>query len=253
METMTVTCWGTRGSIPVSGPQFVRHGGATTCVEVTCGAQRFIIDCGSGLAELGRTRGFALKDAIILQTHMHWDHVQGFPFFTPLFNKDARFELWAVDRGDKPLEQILREQMTAPTFPISLDMIPAALDFVRIDFNGASVMFTGDAEVQLGGREALLELARGVDVLIMDAQYMPHEYEARRGWGHSTPLDAVSLARDANVAHLLLTHHDPAHDDLRLADKLTLAREAAGGHLVVDNAYDRLCLQPGGYVHRGAA
>lgn len=282
METMTVTCWGTRGSIPVSGPQFVRHGGATTCVEVMCGAQRFIIDCGSGLAELGRTRGFGLKDAIILQTHMHWDHVQGFPFFTPLFNKDARFELWAVDRGDKPLEQILREQMTAPTFPISLDMIPAALDFVRvaqagdvevggarvrwveghhpggvtawrIDFNGSSVMFTGDAEVQLGGREALLELARGVDVLIMDAQYMPHEYETRRGWGHSTPLDAVSLARDAGVAHLLLTHHDPAHDDLRLADKLTLAREAAGGHLVVDNAYDRLCLQPGGYVHRGAA
>lgn len=282
METMTVTCWGTRGSIPVSGPQCVRHGGATTCLEVVCGAQRFILDCGSGLAELGRARGGELSEAIILQTHMHWDHVQGFPFFGPLFNPKARFALWATDRGGASFEDVLRGQMTAPTFPIGLDMVPARLDFVqiapqgdamvggvrvrwvegqhpggvtawRLDFEGGSVVFTGDLEVQAGGREALVELARGAQLLIMDAQYFPYEYETRRGWGHSTPQDAVELACEAGVAQLLLTHHDPAHDDAMLADKLAMAREASGGRVVVDNAYDRLTVQLGGQAHCGAA
>lgn len=281
-QAMTVTCWGTRGSIPVSGAQCVRHGGATTCLEVVCGEERFILDCGSGLAELGRARGFGLKQATILQTHMHWDHVQGFPFFTPLFNKDARFNLWATDREGQSFEEILRAQMTSPTFPVSLDIVPAALSFVRVapegqaqvgdvavrwveghhpggvtawrlDFGGASVVFTGDVEVALGGREALVELARGADLLIMDAQYFAAEYAARRGWGHSTPEDAVALAVEAGVGQLLLTHHDPAHDDARLAEKLVVAREVAAGRVLVDNAYDRLTLQLGGLAHRGAA
>lgn len=273
MARLHVTCWGTRGSIPVSGPSFARHGGATTCVSLRlegAGArtpEHLILDGGTGLADMGRAR--PVQNAMMFQTHMHWDHVQGFPFFTPFFFPDARFELHAVGREARSLYEVLDEQMQTPTFPIRLAHMPAQLDFVdlpthgalargelamrwvevshpsgstayRFDWRGLSVVFTGDVEAQAGSREDLIALAAGADLLIMDAQYTPQEYASRRGWGHSTPIDAVEIAHAAGVGRLLLTHHDPSHDDAALASKLDMARAHAAGRVLVDNAYDQM-------------
>lgn len=269
---MQVTFWGTRGSIPVSGSQFVRHGGATTCLEVTNGEDRIVIDCGTGLAELGKAKIDELKKIDIYQTHMHWDHVQGFPFFAPLFKPDASITMHAVKRQGQTMHEVIRGQMSQPTFPVGLDIIPASLEFqdiptigscehgslrlswtemvhpggstaYRFDSGNRSMVFSGDVEVQKGCQRDLIELAKGADLLIMDAQYFPSEYGSRQGFGHSTPMDAVDVAMAAGVARLVLTHHDPSHDDTRLAQKLELAREyAAPNHLLLDNAYDGLVI-----------
>lgn len=279
---MDVTIWGSRGSVPVSGAGFARHGGATTCVEVALHHEdeaargvappRVILDCGTGLAELGKRWGERPYEALMLQTHMHWDHIQGFPFFGPLFMPGARFDLWATPREGRSWREVLDGQMARPTFPVGLDIIPARLGFrdlpaqgrvnldglgvswaevwhpsgstaFRLDWRGRSVVFTGDVEVAQGSFDALVELAQGADLLIMDAQYFPDEYPKRRGFGHSTPLDAVRVAQAAGVSRLCLTHHDPTHDDARLDQKLALARAHAPRGLLVDNAYDGLVVR----------
>ena len=266
---MKITFWGTRGSIPVSGARFLRHGGATTCLEIETEEERVIIDCGSGLAELGRAKGFSLDRANLYQTHMHWDHVQGFPFFSSLFNPEAEFSMHAVPREGSSLHQVLGEQMRRPTFPIGLDIIPAKLSFhdlvteggaehgdlqvswtevchpsgssaFRIEHEGGGLVFSGDVEAEQGCKDKLIEFARDAQVLVMDAQYFPEEYAQRVGFGHSTPIDAVEVALAAGVERLIMTHHDPAHDDLTLARKLKLARDAAGSKLLVENAFDRM-------------
>ncbi|MFU8804192.1 MAG: MBL fold metallo-hydrolase [Bradymonadaceae bacterium] len=285
---MNLIFWGTRGGIPVSGTRFIRHGGATTCVEVNLESPdpetpaRIIIDCGTGLAEMGKWRGSACEEGLILQTHMHWDHIQGFPFFSALFNPASQFDFWAVPREGRSLRDVLDGQMCRPTFPVGLDIIPARLGFedipsegsrwlgevrlswtelwhpggstaYRIDYRGGSIVFTGDVEVQQGCRDGLVEFARGADVLVMDAQYFPAEYVQRRGFGHSTVLDALDVARDAGVARLLMTHHDPTHDDARLEEKLAMARQARCPGLAVDNAHDGLHVSLGSRadVHAG--
>ena len=276
-----LTCWGTRGSVPVSGPHVARHGGATTCLELELlGAkgptpERVIVDCGTGLADLGRqamARGQGAMSGVLYQTHLHWDHVQGFPFFAPLFHGASCWTLCAVEREGSTLRQVLDEQMRRPTFPVGLDILPARLDFedlpqvghqrrgqlltrwtevchpsgstaYRFEHQGCAVVFSGDVEVRQGCEQALIHLAQGADLLIMDAQYFEQEYAARQGWGHSTPQDAVRVALAAGVKHLLLTHHDPSHDDAALERKLQQARAAAAGSgLLVDNAHDGLTL-----------
>lgn len=275
---LKVTFWGTRGSIPVSGPTYARHGGATTCIELelfgfeAATPRRVIFDCGTGLADMGRARGAQCVSGLIYQTHMHWDHVQGFPFFGALFNPTAHWRLHAVPREGEDFKQVLSAQMSPPTFPVSLEMLPARLEFkdlpkdgqrehgelkvswcevwhpsgstaYRVDLMGRSVVFTGDVEVRRDCEQAVIELARGADVLIMDAQYFEEEYATRQGWGHSTPADAVRVALAAGVKQLLLTHHDPSHDDDRLDEKLKVARALAQGTgLLVDNARDGLTL-----------
>lgn len=266
-----IIVWGSRGSIPVSGQRFHRYGGSTTCVEIVCEEakegtpSRVIIDCGTGLTELGKCWEDRSLEALFLQTHMHWDHIQGFPFFGPLFNPAAQFKLWAVRREGMSLHDVLSKQMTRPNFPVGLDILPASLTFedipaegsaqlgelelvwtelihpsgstaYRFNYRGTSVVFTGDVEVQQGCREKLVAFAQGADVMLMDAQYFPEEYESRKGFGHSTPLDAVSVAEEAGVKTLVLNHHDPNHDDDRLDQKCALAQEAAGTSLQVQNA-----------------
>lgn len=275
---MKITTWGTRGSLPTAGTRYVRHGGATTCIEVVLeGASpetptRIIIDCGSGLADLGRRHFAEIKDALFLQTHLHWDHIQGFPFFGPFFKPGARFQFMAAPRDGASLEHSLRSQMKAPNFPVGIDLMPSDLRFEdierkgelqlgelrlswaemchpsdgstawRLDYRGASFVFTGDCEVELGGRKELIDLAQGVDLLVMDAQYFEDEYAQKTGWGHSTPGHALSVAREAGVKRLLLTHHDPSHDDERLDQKAEWARRRAGS-VLVGNAHDSMVVE----------
>lgn len=275
--TMQVTFWGTRGGVPVSGPGYAKHGGSTTCFEIQLPPSdedrpdRLIIDCGTGLVELGHRRetAGAIDNALFLQTHMHWDHVQGFPFFTPFFDADASFEFWGVDRGGRSLAEVYAQQMTEPTFPVSIDAIEADLEFISIDEEGVAdlgdvriqwtevkhpagssafriedgenvFVFSGDVEVRKGCFETLIELAEDADVFAMDAQYFPEEYPGRQGFGHSTFTDAVKVAREAGVDRLFLSHHDPRHDDNRLDRKAAMARELAEGEVDVQNARDGL-------------
>lgn len=248
---MRITFWGVRGSIATSGPEFVGFGGNTTCIEVEHGDERIILDAGTGLRALGqkmvkeaRALGRPIAASFFF-SHLHWDHIQGFPFFAPAFLPDTQLRLFdpTADQGGMNLAETLARQMQPPTFPVPLGAMPAKMEFAsikngdvvqegsflvkaralchpqgslgyRIEANGRSFCFATDTEHH--GRdldEGVLELARGVDLFAYDAQYTDAEYEGRKGWGHSTYSEAARLARAAGVGRLLLIHHDPTHGD----------------------------------------
>jgi phosphoribosyl 1,2-cyclic phosphodiesterase len=238
--------------VPSPGPTTTKVGGNTSCVEVRCGDDVLVLDGGTGLRALGDD---LLREepvhASILFSHLHWDHIQGIPFFAPLFRSTTALTLYGEAGGS--LEQILRGQMSGPCFPVRLDATAARLAFstipvgppgrrfrvgrhfqilaarlthpggvlgFRITALGRSIVYATDTEHPADGEldPALLALAAHADVLVYDAQYTPDEYTGRdgvcrRGWGHSTWREGVRVARAAGVGQLVLTHHDPTHDD----------------------------------------
>jgi phosphoribosyl 1,2-cyclic phosphodiesterase len=234
-----VRFWGVRGSIPAPGPATARVGGNTSCVEVRLGHERIVLDAGSGLRQLGQSIGTAPFVGHLLLSHLHWDHIQGLPFFLPLFSPRSALQIV----GPPGLERALRRQMSGPTFPVGMDIFAARLALreieagegwsigevqvqtaalqhpggalgYRLQWRDRAVVYAcdhehGDPEVDT----ALRALCRGADLLIYDAQYLPEEYPRRRGWGHSTFERGAELARAAEVGALILTHHDPTRDD----------------------------------------
>lgn len=251
-----VRFWGVRGSIPAPGPETQQVGGNTSCVEVQLAGQRLILDGGSGLRQLGAKQGGVPMTATMLFSHLHWDHIQGLPFFAPLYHPDSSLVL----RGAAGLRRALAKQMSGPTFPVGMEIFNAALEisplsagarfFVgrvqvetcalnhpggaigyRLSAGGRSVVYASDNEHPADGQldPALLELCLGADVLIYDAQYLPEEYESKRGWGHSTYAEGARLARAAGVGQLLLTHHDPARSDEGVRELESRARELFAG------------------------
>ncbi len=248
---MEIRFWGVRGSIAVSDPRFVRTGGNTTCVEISSQGERLILDGGTGLRALGEAMKGSPVDAMMLFTHVHWDHIQGVPFFGPAFHPASRLTLAGATTAAGTLEDALRAQMCPPQFPVTLDALGARVDFCalepgvafrrgpflilperghhpdgvlsyRIEAEDRAVVFATD--VEHGGRldETLVALAAGADLLIHDAQYTPDEYAGhvgpnRAGWGHSTWAEAVEVARCSGVRRLALFHHDPTRDDDAMA------------------------------------
>jgi phosphoribosyl 1,2-cyclic phosphodiesterase len=265
-----VNFWGVRGSTPCDGHQFERYGGNTSCVEVVSeGHEPVVFDLGTGLrnygdelAAEGRVDGYR---ATVLLSHLHWDHIQGFPFFGPAYAPGNRIRLYAPERcapnGD--VRAALDAQMRAPHFPVGLDAMRAELAFgavaagaevklgaavtvqaaaakhpngclaYRVTAGGRSVVYATDTEHEAGGGldADLLELARGADVLIYDAQYTADEYAGKRGWGHSTAEEGARLAEAAGVSQLVLYHHDPTHDDWQIA-RIEAATRARFPHTV---------------------
>jgi phosphoribosyl 1,2-cyclic phosphodiesterase len=242
---MLVKLWGVRGSIPTPQQGFLEFGGNTTCIEVRLpDGQVVIIDGGTGLRKLGKAlvdefqgRPMSLR---MLMTHFHSDHIQGIPFFMPLYGA-ANQVTFLSDRPARELREILEGQMTHPYFPVRFEHLAAERHFehlqagarfgdlnvksfplnhpqgacgYRLEANGAAVVHASDLE---HGDEAfeqiLIEHARDADLLIYDAQYTPEEYASKAGWGHSTWKEAIRMARAANVKRLVLFHHDPEHDD----------------------------------------
>jgi phosphoribosyl 1,2-cyclic phosphodiesterase len=253
---MKVTFWGVRGSIAVSGPQVARVGGNTTCVEIEAEGRRLIIDAGTGVRGLGdRLLAEARAadrpvEASLLFTHLHWDHVQGFPFFRPAFVPGTVLDLYGPGGAEGGLESVLDRQMQPPSFPVPLSAMAAAKRFhtvrdgqrleigpfevvvrdtchpqgalaYRVTAGGRSMCFATDTELGYTPEldEGIVELARGVDLLVHDAQYTPAQYAgadggpSRRGWGHSSYVDAARAAARAGARAFALFHHDPEHDD----------------------------------------
>lgn len=244
-----ITFWGVRGSIASPGAKTVRYGGNTPCVEMCVGGHRLIFDGGTGIRVLGQSLlAQTPLEGHIFFTHSHWDHIQGFPFFTPAFIKGNRFHIYgAIAPNGSTVEQRLHDQMLHPNFPVPLQVMAADLEFYdlevgqavqigeirvenaplnhpgqavgyRVNWRGFSAAYVTDTE-HFPDRldEQVLHLARNADVLIYDATYTDEEYHSERsskvGWGHSTWQEAVKVAKAANVKTLVIFHHDPLHDD----------------------------------------
>ena len=265
-EDFTVRFWGVRGSIASPGPETLRYGANTACVELRCGAHRVICDAGTGLRPLGQA--LIAEDqpieADLLCSHTHVDHICGFPFFAPIYVPGNRFRVWAghaAAHGD--IAGAFRLMMTPPLFPDVMDTLEAAVEFknftagetlalqpglqvrtaalnhpggataYRIEWAGKSLAYTTDTEHRAEGPDAaVLALAAGVDVMIYDANYTDEDYPHHRGWGHSTWQEGVKLARSAGVRRLVLFHHDPARTDSMLDDIARAASAAFSGTVV---------------------
>jgi phosphoribosyl 1,2-cyclic phosphodiesterase len=242
---MEIIVWGARGSVPTPAADHLYVGGNTSCIEVRVATgETFIFDAGTGIRMLGLSRARSQDSEHhlhIFLTHFHWDHLQGLPFFGPLFSAENTITFRSACSAED-LRRILSVQMEDPYFPVRFDLVSATIKFEQII--GAAVRF-GNAEIasfalhhpggacgyridaggtrfvhatdhEHGDAEAdarLLKVARGADVLIYDAQYTPEEYKTRVGWGHSTWLEATRCAAAAQVKQLVLFHHDPGHTD----------------------------------------
>jgi phosphoribosyl 1,2-cyclic phosphodiesterase len=236
--------WGVRGSAPTPVAGNLGYGGNTPCVSVESGPDHLLIfDAGSGIRALGAELVQRPQLPSVLHlffTHFHWDHLQGLPFFAPLYRKDTRLVIHSA-RAPEELRSILARQMATPFFPVDFSVLPSQLEFRQIMTDPVAF---GDLTVQgfplhhpqeaqgyriANGRKSIIfatdhehgdisidtdlrKIARNADVLIYDAQYTPTEYAQRKGWGHSTWQEAVNVARDAQVKKLILFHHDPDHD-----------------------------------------
>jgi phosphoribosyl 1,2-cyclic phosphodiesterase len=226
--------------------EVLRFGGNTSCVQVRLpdGAV-LIIDAGTGLRNLGLelmrelpAPKFPLR---FLMTHFHWDHIQGIPFFAPLYVA-ANTVTFQSSRSSGELREILERQMTQPYFPVPFEMLPAKREFIhvppeglrygdlhiypfplnhpqgatgyRLESEGAVIVHASDFEHGNAELDSMLrQYARDADILVYDSQYTPEEYEKKKGWGHSTWLEGVRVAHEANVKRLILFHHDPDHTD----------------------------------------
>jgi phosphoribosyl 1,2-cyclic phosphodiesterase len=251
--------WGVRGSTPTPQIENLAYGGNTACLEVRVDDREiFVFDGGTGVRNLG---GSLLKEfgggrlcIKFFLTHFHWDHIQGIPFFAPMYGhaNDITF-FSSVSTGS--LHETLEGQMTRPYFPVNFDSVAAQRHFVevqgrlpvhsgglvvypfplnhpqgcvgyRLESGGRSIVYASDLE---HGHEHLdkvvREFAEGADVLIYDAQYTPEEYEKHRGWGHSTWLEATRVAAEAKARQLVLIHHDPAHSDTAMFNIVRNARQ----------------------------
>jgi len=256
--------WGVRGSTPTSERDTWRYGGNTPCVELTApDGTRFILDCGTGLRMLGnrwtQMQGDSGIDAHVLVTHYHWDHIQGIPFFQPFFQPHDRFHFYSFQSkslGPGSMRQALETQLTSPYFPVSVSMMAAERSYhevvggeewdihgthvtaawlnhpqgclgYRLDTTAGSVAYATDNEPGVPEFDRnLRELAHEADVLIYDAQFSPEQLAStRKGWGHSSWLEAVKIAREAKVRNLVLFHHDPDSSDKMIDGFLSAARQ----------------------------
>jgi phosphoribosyl 1,2-cyclic phosphodiesterase len=284
---LTVRFWGTRGSIPSPGAQTVRYGGNTPCVEVrTPDGLLIVLDAGTGIRELGRSlleraNGEPIRGDIFL-THAHWDHIQGLPFFAPIFREGNQFTIWGSKAMETSIGRVLRDQMSPVVFPITFDQLAAtihvreladglclhnhcdvrafpvrhpggALAYRFSNEPGHALVYISDNELSPNAqyesaatwRRELVGFCRGAGVLVHDTMFTVDEYRQHIGWGHSTYDDAVELALEAEVERLVLFHHKPERTDDEVDRQTDEARALVarrGGRLEILAAAEGLTL-----------
>ena len=265
-SSMSIRFWGVRGSISSSGASTARYGGYTPCVEVRCGGHVLIFDAGTGIRPLGNAlmQEADVTDFDIFLSHCHIDHVIGLPFFAPMFSNNHSVRLWAGNLLPAcGVEDAVRKLMSFPLFPIGVDAFKAKLEFrdfragdtldprpgvtmrtaplnhpggaagYRIDFAGRSIAYLTDMECGDGPIDpAVVALAKGAALVILDAAYTDDELPARVGWGHSSWQQGVRLANAAGAQRLCLFHHDPDHDDAFIDEIAKAADRARPGTIV---------------------
>ncbi len=245
----------------------MRYGGNTTCIEVRCDGKIFVIDSGTGARELGnllmRESGGEPVEATLLYSHHHLDHVQGFPFFVPIYQPTSKLNIYSGTTNQGVTEQVLSAQMAYPAFPVGLDQLPSDLNFhifsagetltfgdvtVRtcpLNHPGGAIAYRfehrGHAFVQASDVEhtddhpdsALTALCKDADFFSYDSTYVHgEEYERFKGWGHSTWRHGLDIAEAAGVDRFIAFHHDPSHDDAFMDGVHRDLQEASPGSLV---------------------
>ncbi len=244
----------------------VRYGGNTACIEVMCAGERLIFDAGTGIRALGTSLAgqTGLKSHIFL-THTHIDHIVGFPFFRPAYSPKNCFEIWAGHLSARKggLQKVLAGLMSAPIFPVPIDIMHACLAFhdfragegfepiagvtlettalnhpqgatgYRVNFSGKSICYVTDTEHRPGELDGdILTLIRDSDLVIYDSTYTDEEYKHYGGWGHSTWTEGMKLCEAANAKTLVAFHHDPDHDDDFMDDIAAELEKARPGSIV---------------------
>jgi phosphoribosyl 1,2-cyclic phosphodiesterase len=250
---MMVKLWGTRGSVASPGPETIRYGGNTSCVEVRgSDGTLLVLDAGTGIRRLGASLGPEAGRVDVLLTHLHMDHIQGLGFFRPLDQPGQEVHIWGPPSTTLDLRARLGRYLSPPLFPVRLRDLPCRLTLhdapregfeigglkvvaahvchpgptvgYRITQDGVSIAYLPDHEPALGAQRfpdrpdwtSGFDLAAEVDLLIHDAQYSAVEYARHLGWGHSAIPHTLAFAASAGVKRLVTFHHDPGHDDATL-------------------------------------
>lgn len=257
---MIIRCWGARGSIGVSGTPYIKYGGDTACIEIrTKDDDIIIVDAGTGIRRLGnRLLEEERFHYTLLFTHAHWDHIMGFPFFRPIYDRRTKINIINCTPVQGNMQTLLSHTMSAPHFPVPYDIIKADIGYQQIcqrEFDldsvqiaviplshpnkgvgyrfveeGKSFVFLTDNELSHrhpggAGYAEFVDFCRDVDFLIHDAEYTPEEYPQRQAWGHSHYMEAVELALDAGVKCLGLYHHNQDRADREIDRMVDLCRE----------------------------
>ncbi len=261
MARITVTFYGTRGSIPICDPDYLEFGGNTTCISFLRHSNNriSILDAGTGIRALGKhiNKNYPEQNDInITFTHFHWDHIQGLPFFDPAYNPNQTINIAALGEGGQftDLREIFKNLMLEEYFPIQLENMGAKFNFdfkeasiyedegvvlktikqnhpggsfgYRVETEGLIIVVCTDLEHGDTINEDIVAFAKDADLLIHEAQYTDEELLTHKGWGHSSFNQAIEVAERAGVKQLVMTHHDPDHDDefLRKIEKRCQAR-----------------------------
>lgn len=254
---MVIKFWGVRGSVPVSGIEYIKYGGSTTCVEITTkNGGTIIVDAGTGIRKLGiKLTSEKRKNINLIFTHAHWDHIMGFPFFKPLYAKETKIKMFGCPFAQESVKGLFSETMHPPYFPVNFNDIGAEISYnksckreFRIDTveitpvplshpnsglgykfteDGKSFVFLTDNELAYRHKGGLdfagyVKFCRNADLLIHDAEFTANEYKFTETWGHSVFNDALRLAFTAGVKRFILWHHNQERTDTAL-DKIVAA------------------------------
>ena len=257
---MIITFYGVRGSAPTPGPTTIKYGGNTSCIHLALdNGHDVVLDAGTGMKQLGRNLFNKTTPINIILSHVHWDHIQGYPFFSPIFQAERQIDVFTSIESTDQLPGALFKQMNGVNFPVTLDELPSQNTCIfdnvetilqqrnihitkkplnhpgggsayRFEEDGMSCAYVTDNELEPPQNihttyDEWVDFLHGVDVLIHDAQYTEDDMPHKHGWGHSLISQVRQLAIDAEVGTLVMFHHDPDRSDAEL-DEIQIENEA---------------------------